>query len=364
MQMILNRLRKIESELPKVISDPENIFFLTGFRTSARTPNQIGPMALVLHRGDRYLICPRSWEAIICGQIETNIFKTMPYNGGYTNFLEKLSECGLGGEKILGIIPEYTDLRLHLFCKERLGISQWEDISPLLRSMRAIKTADEQEMIRKAAELATSAMESAIGILCPGIRERDLAAELEYHMRRNGSDGVPYTIKTLSGLRTAVVQNVPEENEIREGDLVLIDIGATYRGYSSDWTRTFCMGQPSQAQQELYQTVWDIERACIDLVSPGRKVSELFDKVRHMLQGSKYEKYFNPFLGHSLGICSPEWPSFVPTYDGSLEEGMVITLEPGIYVPEIGGVRIEDDMLVTSSGAELLTGLKKEIFSV
>jgi len=134
--------------------------------------------------------------------------------------------------------------------------------------------------------------------------------------------------------------------------------------YASDWTRSFAVGAAGPEQQELYELVWRIERACIGLIRPGVGLQQLMEQAMKVIHGHPYARWFNPYLGHSIGLNSQEWPAIVPGAGEVLQENMVITIEPGVYVPGVGGVRIEDEVLVTACGHEILTGLREETFVI
>ena len=216
--------------------------------------------------------------------------------------------------------------------------------------------------LRRSANLAKEAMEHACDILRPGVAELDVVAELEYFMRKNGSEGTPFTMKVLSGDNALRTINLPGTRKLAQGEIVLLDFGTTVGNYASDWTRSFMLGQPTREQQALYELVWRIERTCINRIRPGISLQSLMDTAFDVLRGHPFETWFNPYLGHSIGIDSVERPAIVPGVQGCLEENMVLTIEPGVYVPGVGGIRIEDEILVTSEGPEILTGLRTERF--
>lgn len=169
-------------------------------------------------------------------------------------------------------------------------------------------------------------------------------------------------MKVLSGDNALRTINLPGTRKLAQGEIVLLDFGTTVGNYASDWIQKFYAGTAHREQQALYELVWRIERTCINRIRPGISLQSLMDTAFDVLRGHPFETWFNPYLGHSIGIDSVERPAIVPGVQGCLEENMVLTIEPGVYVPGVGGIRIEDEILVTSEGPEILTGLRTERF--
>ncbi|MDN5301691.1 MAG: Xaa-Pro dipeptidase [Thermoanaerobacteraceae bacterium] len=361
--MVSNRWRELFSDVsgPILITSEQNIFYVTGFATEARRPTQIGLTCAILTDEALLLLCPENWVDIVKTQVETTTVCVVGYKGAAPELAAAIEKY-LGSARILGFEKDGMELSLYLALMERYKEAKWQDVSPALKRARLVKKPEEIMALRQAAKLASAAMEHAKTLLKPGKEEYQVVAELEYFMRKNGSQGVPFTMKVLAGDNAIKTINLPGKNQIVEGDIVLLDFGAIVQNYASDWTRSFAIGKASAQQQELYDLVWKIERSCIEMIRPGVKLASLMDKAMEIAQESRFAQYFNPYLGHSIGISSQEWPFIVPGVEGTLEENMVITIEPGVYVPGVGGVRIEDEILVTNTGHEILTGLQKEEF--
>ncbi len=355
-----DRLSSKLSGQTAVVTSEANIFYLTGFRTTARRPKQIGPTAVV-PGADCALIAPAKWEAQIAASAGVCYDRLVLYDNTTEGFLTTLASLiRTRDTSALWLEQDSIDLSTWLFLRETFADADFCNLAPHLAAMRLIKDADEIDLLRRSADVAVSAMEHAKTILKPGITELDAVAELEYHMRKRGSDGVPFTMKLLSGMKSAVITEVPGNKIMEKGDLVLTDFGAIVNGYSSDWTRTFCLGDSSPEQKALWQLAWEIENACIRLVKPHVPMSDLIDCARAVAAESPYGRYAGTHLGHSIGISCHEWPVLEPGVTETIEENMVFTIEPGVYVPGIGGVRIENEILVTADGCEILTGLKEE----
>ncbi len=355
---------------PVLISSPENIFYTIGFSTTARRPAQIGWNAVIMTKAGTWFIFPRAWEPLVKEQIDETQIHLVSYDkkpGEPSETTACLLDSLAGNcSGCLGIERDKLELDLYLSLQEKLRFfgksREWTDISPSLLKARMIKSREEICALRISAQLAREAMEYAKTILCPGKREREIVAALEYFMRCRGSEGVPFTMKVLSGENSTRTVNLPGERRLKPGEVVLLDFGSVVNHYASDWTRSFALGEASPALTELYRLVWKIERECIRLIRPGTNFRDLLACAENILKGHPLEKWFNPYLGHSIGINSQEWPDIVPGADIALQQNMVITIEPGIYVPGLGGVRIEDEVLVTADGGEILTGLEQEGF--
>lgn len=354
---------ELEPEDVLLLTGEADIFYFTGFYTTAKRPKQIGMTAVILTPGIKKFLYPDKWATQIEEQERNGTVDMVPYGDTKEEFLEKLVQVLKDvNARTLYITYDEVDLQTYFAVCPLAG--EIRDFRSRMNEIRLVKSEEEICRLRRAAALAVDAMEYAKEMLRIGMTELEAAARLEYHMRRNGSDGVPFTMKVLCGRHSAVVTRVPGNERIEEGDLVLVDFGARCQGYASDWTRTFCVGCATEVQRGLYELVWQIERECIRLVKPGLPISALMEKARMIASEHPFGEYFNPYLGHSIGIGSQEWPAIDSSARGELKKNMVITIEPGIYLPGLGGVRIEDEILVTDSGCEILTGLKEETFII
>lgn len=358
--------------IPVLLSAPDNIYYSIGFSTTARRPAQIGLNVVLMTKETTWFVFPENWKPLVEEQEYDKQVRFIPYPKTAGEPAETIARLldGLGEDGCLelGFEKDRLELELYLLLEEALrkrGRSiHWQDISPSLRQARLVKSKEELQAMRKSAQVASEAMEYAKTILCPGKSEMEIVAELEYFMRKKGSEGVPFTMKVLSGENAARTINLPGERRIRPGDVVLLDFGAVVDHYASDWTRSFAIEKASSPLTEIYELVWKIERECIAAVRPGVSFAELMACAEKILEDHPLKPWFNPYLGHSIGLNSQEWPSIVPGMDMVLQKNMVITIEPGIYVPGIGGVRIEDEVLVTEDGYEILTGLSEEGFVI
>lgn len=342
-----------------LLTDEANIYYLTGFHTTAKRPKQIGANAVVLLPDACYFVIPGKWERQIREQVFTQC-RIVVYDGTQPDYFEKIAGLVSASFPVIWTEFESIPLKLWMFLNERFPKMDWMDITRTMEKARLVKSEYEILRLKKAAAAAVAAMEYAQRHIQEGMQEWELAAEVEYQMRKRGSEGVPFTMKALSGPKSAQVTEVPGMRTIRKGELILLDFGAVCDGYASDWTRTFCIGEPDRKQVEIYESVFRIKETCERMLSPGVSIEQLVQTAKRMAEESGFSAYYQTHLGHSVGIGSHEWPIMDLGVEGELAEHMVITIEPGIYVPGIGGVRLEDEYFITENGAEKLTGLSSE----
>lgn len=230
----------------------------------------------------------------------------------------------------------------------------------LLEKLRLYKTPEALEAIREAQRIADEAYAEVRPGVVAGRRELDVALDLELALRRRGADGPAFQTIVASGPRGAMPHGVASEKVIQDGELVTIDMGARLRGYHSDMTRTFGVGTVSDELRRLYDAVLDAEERAVAAVRPGVRAADLDALAREVLAGHGLAEYFAHSLGHGVGLAVHEAPGLNATSDEVLASGMVITIEPGVYLPGVGGVRIEDLVLVTGDGHEVLSRAPKE----
>ncbi len=235
-------------------------------------------------------------------------------------------------------------------------------ISQKMRGLREIKEPDEVVLIRNAQTIAETSLSKVKQMIRPGMTERDLRIQLEYEMLQLGSDKPAFDLIVLSGARSSLPHGLPEDRKLQPGDILLIDMGAVYRGYRSDMTRTFILGENKRALK-LYEIVLRAQQSAIQAVKPGVELGKLDRIARQTIKVAGYDKYFGHSLGHGIGLEVHESPRVARRVRTKTQPGMVFTIEPGIYIPDVGGVRIEDMILVTATSYENLTKFPKSIDS-
>lgn len=224
-----------------------------------------------------------------------------------------------------------------------------------------VKDADEIEKMRKAASIADQAFLHIQQFIKPGAVEKDLALELEFFMKKCGASGLSFDTIVASGMRSSLPHGHASEKVIKTGDLVTFDFGCVYEGYCSDMTRTVAVGTISKEQEKVYNIVLEAQIRALQAVMPVKSGIEIDMVARNYINNQGYEKNFEHGLGHGVGLEIHEEPRVSKTGDKILHPGMVVTVEPGIYIEGFCGVRIEDMVVVTKQGIENLTSSKKEL---
>lgn len=232
-------------------------------------------------------------------------------------------------------------------------------------SLRMVKDVKEISSIHQAVRIADEAFTRILPFIKPGIRETDIACELEYIMRRQGSERPAFDTIVASGKRGALPHGRASDKRIAPGDMITMDFGAVYDDYHSDITRTIVLGPVSPKQREIYDLVLAAQLAGIRAVAAGRMCRDVDAAARKVIEDAGYGKYFGHGLGHSLGLAIHEEPRFSPSAgDMLLEKNMVMTVEPGVYLPQWGGVRIEDTVLVSDQQGVVLTSSTKKLIEL
>ncbi|HHW07756.1 MAG TPA: aminopeptidase P family protein [Clostridia bacterium] len=233
-----------------------------------------------------------------------------------------------------------------------------------VETFREIKDGSELELMKKAASIADQAFHDLLSILRPGLTETEVAAQLEYRMRRLGSEGPAFDTIVASGPRAALPHGTATDRRIAPGDFVVFDFGATYQGYRSDMTRTVVIGQASSKQKEIYQLVLRAQLAGLQAVKANETCESVDSAAREVIAKEGYGEFFGHSLGHGVGLDVHENPRLAQGNKLPLKPGMVVTVEPGVYLTDWGGVRIEDMVLVTGDGCEILTHTSKELLEI
>ncbi len=263
----------------------------------------------------------------------------------------------------LGLQPEYVSLSLRKSLSKQLGASALKPIDDGLLTQRAVKDPCEITSIKKALSFQQEAFIRLRRWIKPGMTEVEVCAKLEYEMRRLGSDGSSFPSIIAADANAALPHAIPGQKKLRKGGIVLIDWGAKAHGYCSDLTRVLAIGSMSAKMREVYQIVLDAQLAGIDAIRPGVPLARVDAAARRVIAKAGYGKQFGHSLGHGIGLDIHEQPTLSARSKGDLEAGQVVTVEPGIYLPGVGGVRIEDDILVTPNGHEVLSDLPKSLES-
>ncbi|NGX60899.1 MAG: putative peptidase [Chlamydiae bacterium] len=227
-------------------------------------------------------------------------------------------------------------------------------VDPLLQNIRQIKEPEEQDLLRESAALGSSGYDYLLSILEEGITEKEVARKLEIFWLESGGEGLAFSPIVSFGADTSKPHYHPQEKPLQKAGLILLDIGVVLNHYHSDMTRVVTLGTPTNEMEKVYEIVREAQRKALALCCPGTPIQNLEKAVRSWIERNGYGEYFPHSLGHGIGLKTHESPFFRKS-DLLLEEGMVITIEPGIYLPKVGGVRLEDTVLITKTGYENLT---------
>ena len=335
-----------------VVSHLPNIFYLAGFTGSAAFL-VVTPDDATLFTDPRYLTQARE---------EVTAARTIIVRGSLTasvgDYLTRLSSRRIGVESEHLTMAQKSSLD-----KARRGV-RWIPWGGKIEAARAIKDAQELDVMRGAAKIACSSWEEILPLVKPGVLENELAAEVEFRMRRKGASGPAFDTIIASGPRGALPHAHASTRAIGRNELVVFDLGAILRGYSSDLTRTVFVGRAPAEIQRWHSAVLEAQQAARNVLRPGVSAQEVDAAARKVLQRAGLGRHFVHSTGHGLGLEVHELPKLARGEKWILRTGMVVTIEPGVYVEGTGGVRVEDDAVVTQKGAEYLTDANRELIEL
>ncbi|MCY8487528.1 Xaa-Pro peptidase family protein [Bacillus atrophaeus] len=360
----MDRIQRVSSWLKQeghtsaFIHTKENVFYLTGFYTE---PHERLMGLFIFQDEEPFFICPgmEAGQARSAGWEHEII--------GYADHEDPwaLIQTALKKRKItidtLAVEKDSISLSRAEQLKQAAGGAEFVSAEETLNQFRLVKDQEEIKKLQEAAKLADYGVEIGVSALREGITEMEVLAQIEFELKKKGIQGMSFSTMVLFGKKSGQPHGNPGTTKLKKGDFVLFDLGVILDGYCSDITRTFAYQTISPKQEEIYHTVLKAEKAAIELSKPGVRIGDLDLKARGIIEKAGYGDYFPHRLGHGLGISVHEYPSMSQANDSIIQEGMVYTIEPGIYVPDIGGVRIEDDVLVTEEGATALTRYPKEL---
>lgn len=335
-----------------IISDPTNILYLTG--------SKIKPyerfLALVLDSKEKKttFILPSLEKSVNTDQTIAKVLF-----GDHEDPIGKLMDV-LDNTKTIGVEKEYLSMSLVEKVADRHG-DRLLDIGPLVRNLRLCKNSDEIENIKTAAAYGDEILEEIKEYLLPERTEKEITFDLIKRMSlKSGVMLDEFVIQVLSGINSANPHGMGGDKKIEKGDPITIDFGVNYSHYWSDCTRTFFLGNPDPRYKTIYQVVLDAQKKAITQVRPGTPICEVDMAARQVIEKAGYGEFFIHRTGHGIGLDIHELPSVHGQNKRILKEGMVITVEPGIYLPSLGGVRIEDDVVVNGEGCTVLNAYPKD----
>lgn len=339
-------------DYPTLIITPQNRFYLSGFRSS------LG-----------YLFCAN--ERLI-----------LYVDGRYIEAAQKGIKNGVEVRLLTKLSDTIDELKLEfklksLYLEEDISVRTFNQIkscfpnantssklSKVLSEMRSVKTDYEKQQIKTAQTFAERAFEKVLEFIRAGVTEREVQLFLEYEMQSAGAEGMSFETIVVSGKNSSLPHGVPTNKPIENGDFVTMDFGAVFGGYCSDMTRTVAVGYADDTMCEVYETVLAAQNAAINTARANTSTSKVDIVARDVIEKAGYGNYFNHSTGHGVGIDIHESPNISFNSSEILKVGNIITCEPGIYIPEMYGVRIEDMLYITENGAENLTNSQKNLIII
>jgi Xaa-Pro aminopeptidase len=332
-----------------IVASESNRRYLSGFTGSSA--------ALVIAPGRRFLVT--DFRYLEQAAREAPAYTVVRHGPGmWRDVVELLRREGF---RRVGLEAEHTTMAVHAALSELAPEIEWVGEKGRVEALRVVKDAEEVAALAEAARIASAALERTLAKIRPGISELEVAVELEWQMRQLGSEGLSFDTIVASGPRGSLPHGRPGRRTIAAGDLVTVDFGATFHGYHSDETVTVAVGDPGGEARRVYDLVARAQAAGIEAVRPGVLASEVDRAARQIIETEGFGAYFGHSTGHGVGLEVHEapWAAPRPGTDYRLEAGMTVTVEPGIYLPERLGVRLEDTLVVTAEGRRRLTGVDK-----
>jgi Xaa-Pro aminopeptidase len=336
-----------------LVTSPANWYYLTGFTGDAGV--------LIVATGATTLITD--------GRFTSQAREESPYirlelqkGSLYASVGEWLKKRGL---RHIGYDPEQWTMTHWKTLRKACGAKcRLVEASGIVESLRRKKDPQELAVMRKAAILAGDVLEGVLKLLKPGVRESEISAEIEYQMKKRGASGPSFESIVAFGKRAALPHARPTANRLRKNELVVLDLGAILARYCSDITRTVHVGRASRRTRAWYRAVQEANQAAIAVVKEGVTCGEVDAAAREVLKKNGLDKYFVHSTGHGLGLEVHESPRIARGQSIRLEAGNVITIEPGVYIEGVGGIRIEDDVVVGVHGREVLTRVSRDLIEL
>jgi len=325
------------------VTTPENVRYLSGFTAPEDA-------RVLLHSGEATLFTDRRYTVQAEQESTLPTFIWRQSDEWKTELKARLEGVRVGFEALSLTVEKLEEL-------QKMGGMSWTSSVGVLERLRAVKSAEELARIRAACALTDSVLAEVVPMLVPGVREVDIALELEFRMRRAGAEGAAFDTIVASGLRSSMPHGRASAKLLEAGDLVTVDLGAKLGGYHSDMTRAYPVGEVNAELKKLYRAVKQAKTLALEAARPGMGCRALDAVARDYLKSEGFEAEFAHSLGHGVGLAVHEAPrlSFRSEESEILEVGNVATLEPGLYVPGLGGVRLEDLVLIVEGGCEVLT---------
>lgn len=349
------RLDKLRHQLKKLkcdaiaITHGTNVRYLTGFTGTSG-------MVLVTRSGPHFFVTDFRYRTQAASQTGDHTQVVIAEKGLWKESARVLKKAGVGR---IGFEAEHTSVAAWEEIKKLVAPAETVSTTRAVEDMRLFKDEDEIAIIREAVRVADETFAYALSELRPGRTELEISTLIEAKIRDLGGQGTSFDTIVASGTRSALPHGVASSKTLEMGDMVTIDMGARFNGYCSDMTRTVCLGKATPQQKEIYALTYQAQVTAAEALRPGLGCKAADKIARDVIDAAGHKKEFGHGLGHGVGMDIHEQPRLSKLGKGKLAAGMVVTCEPGIYIPEWGGVRIEDMLLVTEDGATILTGTEK-----
>ncbi|WP_408008468.1 M24 family metallopeptidase [Pseudalkalibacillus sp. A8] len=353
----LGQLLKEKNIESAVIVPGSNMYYFTGLKLKQ---SERLTLAVITKDAEMLFISPQVELIKVKEVTEENVFWYTDEKGPgqalnqLKNVVGTLSKIGV----------EYDQMRVMELKATKTLTTSTEDISGVINTLRIYKDKQEIEQMQHAVKVLEESFEATLLYIKPGVTESEIAAQLEYEMRKRGSEGTPFGTIVASGYRGASPHARAGSKKIDSGELIVMDFGSIINGYIGDICRTVAVGEISTELKEIYETVKEAQQAAIDIIKPGVSAHEVDETARAIIRDKGYGEYFTHRTGHGLGLSPHEKPYMMQNSTLKLEPGMAFTVEPGIYVPKKGGVRIEDNIIITEEGYLNLMSLQKELITI
>ena len=354
----MNRIEKLAKKIKAedldgiLLIKDSNIRYITGFTGS-------DSFAVISEINRGFITDSRYTEQ---AEEECEGFEVIRWRSPAPGLIETIqSTCDRYGIKRLGFEKNWVTFDLYEKLSNGLNGILLVPTLGLVEGVRYIKDENEIECIRNAAQIADEAFEEILKYIKIGVTEKDIERELQYLIKKNGADDIGFPTIVASGKRSSLPHAIPSDKKIEKGDFVTMDFGAMYKGYRSDMTRTIVIGEADEKQRKIYDIVKAAQAEGEKAIKAGVSGRVPDDCTRGYIKNAGYGDFFGHGLGHGVGLDIHEEPFMSSSCEKTLTEGNVITVEPGIYLPDWGGVRIEDTVLVKADGVEILTKSSKEL---
>ena len=332
-----------------LITSPHNMRYFSGFSG--------GEGAVLIQKDKRVLFTDSRYIEQAMNEVKE--FEVVLWNGflGLCSYISE-QKC----EKI-AFEDNFLTVDFYNRLKERTN-AEYIGRGNEIDKKRMIKTSAEIEKIRKAEEIGDKAFSHILGYIREGVSEREIANEIEYFMKKQGADKTSFDTIAISGVKTSMPHGVSDDKKIEKGDFITLDFGCVYEGYCSDMTRTVVLGKANAKQKEIYGIVYNAQMAGLEAIQKGVICKNADKAARDVIEKAGYGKYFGHSLGHGVGLMIHELPTLSPRSEQILEDNMVVSCEPGIYIPDFGGVRIEDLVVVSGEKCTILSKSQKNLTEI